>query len=268
MVPAGPQSSGIPYPAPMDLGIAGRRAAVAAASGGLGLGAARALVADGVHVAICGRDPDRLKGAIDELEALGGGQVHGLAVDVSTVAGAQAFVAEARDALGGVDIVVPNAGGPPPGGFASTDLDAYGPALELSLLSTVSMCMAAVPAMREQGWGRVVAITSLFVRQPQPGMILSNTARAGVTGFLKTLAHEVASDGVTVNSLQPGSHDTDRLRSMHGGDLTKAAAAIPAGVLGRPDDFGAVVAFLCSDQARFITGAAVPVDGGAYKALL
>jgi 3-oxoacyl-[acyl-carrier protein] reductase len=251
----------------MDLGIAGRRAAVAAASAGLGLGTARALVADGVHVAICGRDPDRLAGAVAELEAIGGGAVHGIAADVGTVGGAERFVADATEALGGIDILVPNAGGPPPGGFGSTELSAYAPALELSLLSTVAMCMAAVPAMRAQGWGRVAAITSVSVRQPIPGLILSNTARAGLTGFLKTLALEVAADGVTVNSVQPGSHATDRLRSMHGGDLTAAATAVPTGVLGRPEDFGAVVAFLCSDQARFITGAAVPVDGGSYRAL-
>lgn len=251
----------------MDLGISGRRAAVAAASGGLGLGVARALVADGAHVAICGRDPGRLAAAVTELEALGGGAVHGLAGDVGTIEGAEVFVAEATSALGGIDILVPNAGGPPPGGFASTDLAAYAPALELSLLSTVAMCVAAVPRMRAQGWGRVVAITSVSVRQPIPGLILSNTARAGVTGFLKTLALEVAADGVTVNSVQPGSHATDRLRSMHGGDLTGAAASVPTGALGRPNDFGAVVAFLCSDQARFITGAAIPVDGGSHRAL-
>jgi 3-oxoacyl-[acyl-carrier protein] reductase len=251
----------------MDLGIAGRRAAVAAASGGLGLGAARALVADGVDVAICGRDADRLAGAVAELEALAGGAVFGLQADVSTVDGAEAFARDASEALGGIDILVPNAGGPPAGGFSSTDLSAYAPALELSLLSTVAMCRAAVPPMRERRWGRVVAITSVSVRQPIAGLILSNTARAGVTGFLKTLALEVAADGVTVNSVQPGSHATDRLRSIHGGDLTAAAAAVPAGELGRPEDFGAVVAFLCSDHARFITGAALPVDGGAYRAL-
>lgn len=251
----------------MDLGISGRRAAVAAASDGLGLGTARALVADGVDVAICGRDPDRLARAVDELRALHGGQVHGVTADVGTTRGAEAFVAEATARLGGIDILVPNAGGPPPGGFASTDLARYGPALELSLLSAVAMCIAAVPAMRAQRWGRVVAITSVSVRQPIPGLILSNTARAGLTGFLKTLALEVAADGVTVNSVQPGSHATERLRSMHGGDLTAATAAVPTGVLGRPEDFGAVVAFLCSDQARFVTGAAVPVDGGAYRAL-
>ncbi|MFL6205526.1 MAG: SDR family oxidoreductase [Acidimicrobiales bacterium] len=251
----------------MDLGIAGRRAAVAAASGGLGLGAARALAADGVDVAICGRDADRLAAAVDELQSLGGGTVHGLAGDVSTIDGAEAFVRDATEALGGIDILVPNAGGPPAGGFATTALSAYAPALELSLLSGVAMCQAAVPAMRERGWGRVVAITSVSVRQPIPGLILSNTARAGLTGFLKTLALEVAADGVTVNTVQPGSHATDRLRSIHGGDLTAAAAGVPTGELGRPEDFGAVVAFLCSDQARFITGAAVPVDGGSSRAL-
>jgi 3-oxoacyl-[acyl-carrier protein] reductase len=252
----------------MDLGIAGRRAAVAAASSGLGLGTARALAADGVDVAICGRDADRLAAAVADLEALGGGgAVHGLVGDVATVEGAQAFVADAGEALGGIDILVPNAGGPPAGGFTSTDLERYLPALELTLLSTVAMCQAAVPEMRARRWGRVVAITSVSVRQPIPGLILSNTARAGVTGFLKTLALEVAADGVTVNSVQPGSHATDRLRSIHGGDLSGAAAAVPMGELGDPDDFGAVVAFLCSEHARFITGAALPVDGGAYKAL-
>ena len=193
--------------------------------------------------------------------------MHALRADVSTAEGATAFVAEASEALGAIDILVPNAGGPPTGTFESTDLAAYGPALELSLLSTVAMCIAAVPAMRERSWGRIAAITSLSVRQPIPGLILSNTARAGVTGFLKTLALEVAGDGVTVNSVQPGSHATDRLRANWGGDLTAAAAAVPAKVLGRPDDFGAVVAFLCSEPARFITGAALHVDGGAYRAL-
>jgi 3-oxoacyl-[acyl-carrier protein] reductase len=163
---------------------------------------------------------------------------------------------------------VANAGGPAPGTFASTPDDAYGPALELNLLSTVGMCRAAVPAMQAQGWGRVVAITSIAVRQPIAELILSNTARAGVTGFLKTLALEVAGDGVTVNSVQPGLHATDRLRSLHGGDVSGAAASVPAGVVGRPEDFGAVCAFLCSDHARFLTGAAIPVDGGAYRALL
>jgi 3-oxoacyl-[acyl-carrier protein] reductase len=251
----------------MDLGISGRRAAVAAATAGLGLGAARALVADGVEVAICGRDVGRLADAVTGLRGLDAGTVHGIEADVSTTGGATAFVEEAAALMGGVEILVPNAGGPPVGGAADVELEGYGPALELTLLSTVAMCQAAVPAMREAGWGRVVAITSISVRQPIPGLILSNTARAGLTGYLKTLALEVAGDGVTVNTVQPGSHATERLRSMHGGDLSAAAAAVPTRVLGRADDFGAVVAFLCAAPARFVTGAAVPVDGGAHRGL-
>jgi 3-oxoacyl-[acyl-carrier protein] reductase len=250
----------------VDFGIRGRRAAVAASSAGLGLASAQALAAEGVRVALCGRDTARLDDAVRSITEAGGDAV-AIPADVSTAAGGGRFVADAIEALGGVDILVPNAGGPPAGGFGSIDLDLYGPALEQNLLSTVAMCAAAVPAMRAQGWGRVVAITSISVRQPIDGLILSNTARAGTTGFLKTLALEVAGDGVTVNSVQPGSHATDRLRSIHGGDLTAAARAIPTGVVGRPEDFGSVVAFLCSDQARFITGAAVPVDGGAHRGL-
>jgi 3-oxoacyl-[acyl-carrier protein] reductase len=174
--------------APMELSISGRRAAVAAATSGLGLASAVALAAEGVHVAICGRDPDRLAAAA---ETVGHGCVP-IVADVSTPHGAARFVEESADALGAVDILVPNAGGPPPGTFASTPVDAYPAALELNLLSIVAMCKAAVPAMQERRWGRVVAITSLSVRQPMGQLILSNTARAGATGFLKTLALEVA----------------------------------------------------------------------------
>jgi 3-oxoacyl-[acyl-carrier protein] reductase len=249
----------------VDLGIAGKRAAVAASSAGLGLATAQALAADGVRVAICGRDEAKLAAAAVTID----GAV-AITADVGTPDGAAAFVDQAIDALGGVDILVPNAGGPPPGTFASTPFDAYEPALALNLLSTVAMCKAAVPAMQERGWGRVVAITSISVRQPIGGLILSNTARAGVTGFLKTLALEVAADGVTVNSVQPGSHATDRMIGLHGSvEAAEASAkhAIPAGTLGRAEDFGRVVAFLCSDAARFLTGAAVPVDGGAFAGL-
>jgi 3-oxoacyl-[acyl-carrier protein] reductase len=250
----------------MDLGIAGRCAAVAGASGGLGLACAQALAADGVRVVLCGRDAVRAEAAAHGIRDAGGDAV-GLGADVSTVDGAAGFVARAIGALGRLDIVVANAGGPPAGTFASTDVDAYLPALELNLMSTVAMCKAAVPAMVERGWGRIVAITSLTVRQPAASLILSNTARAGATGFLKTLAREVAPHGVTVNSVQPGSHDTDRLRELHGGDLAGAAAGIPAGTVGDPADLGAAVAFLCSERARFITGAALPVDGGAFAGL-
>ncbi|CAN5685666.1 SDR family oxidoreductase [soil metagenome] len=247
----------------MDLGISGKRAAVAASSAGLGLAAAKALAADGVRVAICGRDPEKLAAAAAQLPP----DTVAIQADVGTVAGATAFVEEAAEALGGLDILVPNAGGPPAGTFASTPIEAYLPALELNLLSTVAMCQAAVPGLVAQGWGRIVAITSASVRQPSPYLILSNTARAGVTGFLKTLATEIAPDGVTVNTVQPGPHATDRLTQLYGGDLEAAGKGVPTGVVGRAEDFGAVVAFLCSDQARFVTGSSIPVDGGSVQGL-
>jgi 3-oxoacyl-[acyl-carrier protein] reductase len=241
----------------MDLGIAGRRAAVAAGSSGLGLGTAAVLAAEGAHVAICGRDPDRLAAAV---ETIGHGCV-GVEADVSTPAGAVGFVEAAVEALGAVDILVPNAGGPPPGTFASTPVEAYPAALELNLLSVVAMCKAAVPPMQERRWGRVVAITSLSVRQPVAQLILSNTARAGATAFLKTLALEVAADGVTVNSVQPGLHRTQRITQLYTDEQQEAMR------MGSAADFGAVVAFLCSEQANFTTGVQLHVDGGAYTGL-
>lgn len=241
----------------MDLGLSGRRAAVAAGSSGLGLGAAKALAGDGADVVICGRDKARL----DDAAAQVGERCTPIVCDVGDAPGGEAFVAAATEALGGVDILVTNAGGPPPGNFASTDVDAYPPAIDLNLMSVVGMCKAAVPAMQERGWGRVVAITSVSVRQPIANLILSNTARAGVTGMLKTLALEVFSDGVTVNSVQPGLHRTPRMTQLYGD------AEFP-GAAGDADDFGAVVAFFCSEQAKFITGAHLPVDGGAYAGLL
>ena len=247
----------------MDLGISGRTAAVAAASSGLGLASATALANEGVRVAICGRDRAR----IDDAVATIGHDAVGLVADVSTPAGAMGFVGDAVGALGGIDILVPNAGGPPPGTFASTPVDSYHDALDLNLMSVVAMCKAAVPEMQARGWGRVVAITSIAVRQPIGTLILSNTARAGATAFLKTLATEVAGDGVTVNTVQPGLHATNRLLQLHGGDATRAATGIPTGVVGDPADFGAIVAFLCSEHAKFVTGASLLVDGGAYPGL-
>jgi 3-oxoacyl-[acyl-carrier protein] reductase len=241
----------------MDLGISGRRAAVAAASGGLGLATAKALAAEGVRVAICGRDEVRVDGAA----AAVGSDCVGLVCDVAGAPGGAAFVQAANEALGGIDILVTNAGGPPPGNFAETEVDSYAGAIALNLMSVVAMCKAAVPPMQERGWGRVVAITSLAVRQPMPGLILSNTARAGATGFLKTLAREVAPDGVTVNSVQPGLHRTARVTALYGDSAADMT-------MGEADDFGKIVAFLCSDQAKFLTGAQIHIDGGAYQALL
>lgn len=243
----------------MDLGIAGRRAAVAASSKGLGFAAAAALVAEGAEVAVCSRHRDEIEAAAARI----GPRVVPIVADVGTVAGATGFVEDAVAALGQVDILVANAGGPPPGDFATVDdVEAYARAFELNALSTIAMCRAAVPPMRRRGWGRVVAITSIAARQPIPNLILSNTARAGVTGFLKTLAREVARDGVTVNSVQPGLHATERIGALHG-DSAALGATIPAGRIGEPADLGAVVAFLCSQAAGFVTGVALPVDGGA-----
>lgn len=248
----------------MDLGISGRTAAVAAASAGLGLASARALVDAGVTVAMCGRDEGRITAAARQL----GERAVALVCDVDTESGGRMFVEQAIDKLGHLDILVTNGGGPPAGTFATTPQAEYAKALEKSLLSVVGMCSAALPSMQERGWGRVVAITSSAVRQPIPNLILSNTARAGVTGFLKTVAREVAGKGVTVNTVQPGIHATDRILQLYGANADPVTLGIPTGTLGDPTDFGQVVAFLCSEQAKFITGANVQVDGGAYAGLI
>ena len=248
----------------MNYGIEGRRAAVAAASSGLGLATAKALADEGVTVAVCSRTQERIDAAAAEIGPL----AVPLVADVSTEEGAADFVQTAQDALGGVDILVCNGGGPPPGNFTSTAPEAYRAAIELNCLAHIAMCTAAVPAMREQQWGRVLAVTSVGVRQPIAGLILSNVARAGLTAFLKTLAREVAGDGITVNSLQPGLHDTARIRQLYGGEMDPRDAGIPAGVLGRPEDFGRIAAFLCSEAASFLTGTAIPIDGGAYTGML
>lgn len=247
----------------MDLGIRGRRAAVAAASSGLGYATAAALLAEGAQVTICGVDPSRVEAAARRL----GPGASAVVADLADPAGSERFVLDAQQVMDGVDILVTNAPGPPPGTFAEARAEDYPRALDLNLLSVVRMCLAAVPAMRERRWGRVVAITSIAVRQPIPNLILSNTARAGATGFLKTLAREIAADGVTVNSVQPGLHETERVGAVFGERLAAQVQNIPAGVLGQPADFGAAVAFLCSEHARYITGVGLPIDGGVYQAL-
>jgi 3-oxoacyl-[acyl-carrier protein] reductase len=247
----------------VDLGIAGRTAAVAAASKGLGLGVANALASEGVRVAICGRDRTTVEAAAARI---GHGTVP-IVADVGSIEGAVGFVRDATAALGGIDILVPNAGGPPAGDFAHTTVEQYLDAFTLNCHGAIGMCYEVVPAMRAQQWGRIVAITSIAVRQPIANLILSNTARAGLTGFLRTLAREIAADGVTVNSLLPGLHATERIAALHAGE-GNPATGIPAGVIGDPADFGRVAAFLCSEHARFMTGTAIQIDGGAYQALL
>jgi len=247
----------------MDLALSGKRALVTGASSGLGLGCAQALAAEGATVTLVARSQERLTAAAATID----GHVHTLAADLGDLEDVPGVVAAAIELMGGIDIVIVNAGGPPAGNFASTPFDRYEAALRLNLLSGVALCEAVLPGMRERKWGRIVAITSTSVREPMGNLILSNTARAGFTAFLKTVATEVAGDGVTVNSLQPGLHNTARLAGLYGGDISAAAAAVPAGTLGDPEDFGRVAAFLCSDSAKFITGVALPIDGGALHGL-
>ncbi|MEQ8692288.1 MAG: SDR family oxidoreductase [bacterium] len=247
----------------MDLRITGKCAAVAGATKGLGFATAKALAAEGVRVAICGRDPERLQRAVSEI----GTDAIGIRQDVSTPADAAEFVEEAIRQLGQVDILVPNAGGPSPGAPTTTSIEAYQEALNLNLFSTIAMCNAALPGMRERGWGRIVAITSHAVRQPSAFIAASVTARTGITGYLKVLSNEVAAEGVTVNSAQPGAHSTDRMKEL-GVDLDQMAKTIPLGFLGDAAQFGEIVAFMCSESTSFVTGTSVLVDGGAYPGLM
>ena len=252
----------------MDLGISGKIAAVAASTAGLGYASAAALAAEGVHVAICGRHQDRVEAAARRLgSAHPQSRVLGLVADVSTVDGAEAFVRSTQDRLGPIDILVLNGGGPQSGGTADMTPDDYQQALTATTVASIATCTAAIGDMEAQNWGRIVGITSMTVRQPSTRLVLSNVARAGLTAYLKTLSEDLAAKGITVNSVQPGSHETDRLRSLWRGDMGAAAAGVPAGKVGDANDFGKIVAFLCSEPANFLTGAAVPVDGGATKGL-
>ena len=249
----------------MDLGISGKRALVAAGSAGLGLATAQALVREGVRVAICGRDEKKLRSA----QAILGDGTVAIIADLGDPAEAARFVDEGRSALGGCDILIANAGGPPPGTFASTTLDAYQHAFDLDCRSAIAMCQNAIPHMIEQQWGRVVAITSIGAKQPIGGLAASSVARAAITSFLKITAREVASHGVTVNNLCPGFHATDRLTGVYDATTLEAlTASVPAGKLGDPVDFGSVAAFLCSQSAKYLTGTSIQVDGGTLAGLL
>lgn len=245
----------------MDLGIAGKKALVAASTSGLGLATAKALSDAGCRVVVSGRDEERLAAAAKLVT--GSKPIQG---DVSTVAGAEQLVADAHDVLGRIDILITNAGGPPPGTFESTDIGDYAAALEMNLTAMAAMCKKVVPGMQAEKWGRIVAITSTSVRIPMPNIILSNTARTGLTSLLKTLALEVVGDGITVNTVQPGVHLTPRITDLYD-DIDALAAQTPTGRIGDPADFGHVTAFLCSQQANYITGVSIPVDGGRFVSL-
>jgi 3-oxoacyl-[acyl-carrier protein] reductase len=254
----------------MELGIAGRTAIVCAASKGLGRGCAMALAKEGVKLVISARGAEALEATAAELRALGA-EVTTVQGDVTTEEGRAALLA----ACPSPDILVTNAGGPPPGDFASFTLDDWRRAVESNMLTPIALIQATVRGMVERGFGRIVNITSASVRAPIPSLELSNGARAGLTGAVSALARKVAAHNVTINNLLPGPFDTDRIRN----NWTKAAETtgrsleevgresikhIPAKRLGRPDEFGATCAFLCSDKAGFITAQNILMDGGGY----
>jgi len=247
----------------MELGIDGRGAAVGGASKGLGLATAQALAAAGVRVAICSRDGSRIEEAAKAIGPL----ATPIVADVSTPDGASAFIESARAALGRIDILVANGGGPIAGPAEGVALEAIRESLDRSLLAMLVMCGAVVPGMKEAGWGRILAITSVGVKQPLANMVHSNTARAGLTAYLKTLSSEVISSGITVNSILPGLHLTDRVHQLMGDNLDALLKSLPTGKAGSAEDFGKIAAFLCSDWTSYLTGVALPVCGGASTTL-
>ncbi|MCD0176979.1 SDR family oxidoreductase [Deinococcus sp. 14RED07] len=232
----------------------GRRALVTGGSKGIGLAAAHDLIRMGAHVTVAARGEDALKRAADAIGA------RWVVADVSTPEGVEAAVAAAGD----VDILVSNAGGPAAGLPSGVSEDAWAQGFQTTFMSTVRLVNATVPGMRSRGWGRVIAITSLTVGRPSPILPVSNALRAGVTNYLRTLALEVAPDGVTCNTVAPGYTATERLRQLHADpqDAQKLAARIPARRFGEPNEVAAAVAFLASKEAAYITGQELLVDGG------
>ena len=241
----------------MDLGITGKVALVTAGSRGLGRAAALALAGEGVRVLVSGRDAESLELVRSELVGLGV-EVAVHPGDVTDPAEPARLVGAAMDRFGALDILVANAGGPPPGRAVDQSDQALESALNANLLTSVRLVRESLPHMRAAGWGRICCITSYTVTQASPVLALSNTARVGLWGWLKTAAHDLAAEGtgITINMACPGPHATDRMKELGG-----------SGVMGDPADFGSVVAFLCSAPAGFVNGAAVVVDGGATLAL-
>lgn len=261
----------------MNLGLDGKRALVTAASGGLGFATAEALVAEGAEVALCSRDLGRAEAAATRLSG-GGGRARAFRADVSSDADLQSlFEAVAAD-LGGLDILVCNAGGPSPGSFESLGEEAWDSAYALTLQSVVRSVRYALPHLRAAGGGRILAIASSSVKRPLPNLLLSNVFRPAVQGLCKSLSIELAGDNIQVNCLAPGRIETERVNQLdralaerRGSSFEavreQALQAIPMGRLGQPEEFGRVAAFLCSEAALYISGSTVLVDGGAVRSL-
>ena len=262
----------------MDLGLRDKVALVAAASKGLGRGVAHELAAEGARVVMCARGREALMAARDEIANATGTEVRAVVADLSTREGIDAVAHEALR-LGRVDILVNNAGGPPSGPFEKHDWSEWQRAVELNLRSAVELTRHVLPGMRQSKWGRIVNITSIAVKQPVDGLILSNSIRAAVTGWARTLANEVATDGITVNNVLPGFTRTDRVEQLNaarakseGVDVAeierRTIAQIPMRRIGDVKEFAAMVAFLVSERASYVTAQSIPVDGGWIRALL
>lgn len=262
----------------MDLLLNGRRAFVAAASRGLGFAVAEALAAEGVQVALCARSA-AIHERARELADRYGVSTLGITADVSVPADVTRAVAEAEQRLGALDILVTNAGGPPAGHFESHTPEAWQQAIALNFDSVVNLVRAVLPGMKSRRWGRILNVTSIAVKQPVDGLILSNSVRAAVTGFSRTLANEVAPFGITVNNLLPGYTRTERLEDLAAhiattqGSSREGAFAmweqqIPMGRVGEPQEFAALAAFLASPRASYITAQNIAVDGGWLRGLL
>jgi 3-oxoacyl-[acyl-carrier protein] reductase len=262
----------------MQLGLNGKRALVTAASRGLGLASAMGLAREGCHLVICSRNEARIRTASDAIQRETGQHVHALLADVSDESAAARLVDRTVDALGGLEIVVHNAGGPPAGDFLSMTEAQWHKAFDQNLMSFVRLVHAAVPEMRRAGYGRILSIASSSIKQPIANLVLSNAFRAGVWGLAKTLSRELAPDGILVNLIAPGRIQTERIdeidranaeRSGRSVDDVKrsSVASIPLGRLGRPEELANLVVFLASEAASYITGQAIMVDGGAGNAL-
>lgn len=262
----------------MELGLEGRTAIVSAASRGLGYAVARELAGEGARVVICARGADAVEAARAKIAAETGAEVRAVAADLATADGIGAVWAAAARAFGQVDILVNNTGGPPSGPFESLDWATWQAATDNLLRSTVELTRRVLPGMRERKWGRVLNVTSITVKQPVDGLMLSNSLRAAVTGFARTLATEVARDGVTVNCILPGYTKTERVAQLaaataerEGLSVTEVQARtegqIPMRRMGEPREFAALAAFLVSERASYITGQSVAVDGGWIRGL-
>jgi len=257
----------------MDLGIAGKTALVTAGSKGLGRAIALRLAREGVSVCVSARGADAVGGVVEEITAQGG-TATGVLADVSTAEGCATAVREAERAHGGLDILITNTGGPKPGTFFACDDEAWVSSYNATLLNVVRLVRAAAPGMMERGWGRLVNIASVSAKQPIPGLTISNALRPAIVGLSKSLADELAPRGVTINTLCPGMHATERLLHLRSDGeesedalFERLSAAIPIGRVGDPDAFAMGAAYLCSEAAAFVTGTTLVIDGGAARGL-